>query len=753
MVASGVRYDLAVKLPAYIKELVEPPCRRLPQDRARAHRRGPAFQDDEAGHRQPTTASSSCSTRRRRRAKEYYLIPYFIAAHPGTTDEDMMHLALWLKRNNYRADQVQTFLPSPMALSTAMYHSGVNPLKPVRRGGSETVDTVKGIKQRRLHKAFLRYHDAENAAAARRSCSSGPARPCGPWSRVPGPTGTSTAGQPCRGEAATRPAAPAIFQNPLKDRYATCMALPFPDSLVFSNHRSSPRANPRLFHFALVTGLVGLLTGSGACSSTTAQGTGSGGSSGGASQSGGSSTKASSGGSSGGTSSSSSSSSTSSSSATAGQTSSSSSSGGASSSGGTSSSSDSTTSGGSSSSGGSSGGTTNTTTSAGGTTGSSSSTGGSTGTGVSYLLPPPDRCHDQDYIPYDYATQTGCKDGDKTTDCGGKCQVINACSETTSAKPNADVTFMCQRNLLFSPEMEQAVADDGNTGFHYAVVGHDVDKGGIDGNDQSACCQCYQLVYAWPSPANDRQVQLNPDKPDPPASAIPVPPPLIVQAFNTAATPQTFDVYMPAGGLGANNACAKVAGSTSQSGQYMYTSYPPDGQPSQGGVKPVSLYSECKTDIQWVTTESLSKPACQQKISDACNQIKSNIPGLTEQAQKTCLKANSLDTMYHLNWSVYAAKVECPEHLTRVTGCKLAPQGLPTVKKDVTTAAQASKDSAFWTKTGSTSNLYETTTMEDCCRPSCAAINWISGRGLKADDQYRAFYTCDANGVPYTQKQ
>jgi len=94
--------------------------------------------------------------------KKYFLIPYFIAAHPGTTDEDMMNLAIWLKKNGYRADQVQTFLPSPMALSTAMYHSGVNPLKPVRRGASDPVDTVRGLRQRRLHKAFLRYHDAEN---------------------------------------------------------------------------------------------------------------------------------------------------------------------------------------------------------------------------------------------------------------------------------------------------------------------------------------------------------------------------------------------------------------------------------------------------------------------------------------------------------------------------------------------------------------------------------------------------------------
>jgi hypothetical protein len=93
--------------------------------------------------------------------KEQYLIPYFIAAHPGTTDEDMLELALWLKKNGYRADQVQAFLPSPMATATAMYHSGKNPLRRVSRD-SEEVIVPKGLKVRRLHKAFLRYHDANN---------------------------------------------------------------------------------------------------------------------------------------------------------------------------------------------------------------------------------------------------------------------------------------------------------------------------------------------------------------------------------------------------------------------------------------------------------------------------------------------------------------------------------------------------------------------------------------------------------------
>jgi radical SAM superfamily enzyme YgiQ (UPF0313 family) len=93
--------------------------------------------------------------------KEQYLIPYFIAAHPGTTDIDMLELALWLKRNGFRADQVQTFLPSPMASATAMYHSGKNPLRKVHRQGGD-VTSPKSPRVRRLHKAFLRYHDPDN---------------------------------------------------------------------------------------------------------------------------------------------------------------------------------------------------------------------------------------------------------------------------------------------------------------------------------------------------------------------------------------------------------------------------------------------------------------------------------------------------------------------------------------------------------------------------------------------------------------
>ena len=71
----------------------------------------------------------------------------------------------------------------------------------------------------------------------------------------------------------------------------------------------------------------------------------------------------------------------------------------------------------------------------------------------------------------------------------------NACEGT---KQGAQVSFICPRFMLFSDEMLQAAIDDGNTGMNYAVVGHDADSGGIDGNNGNSCCQCYQLVFSLP---------------------------------------------------------------------------------------------------------------------------------------------------------------------------------------------------------------------------------------------------------------
>ncbi|MFD2181310.1 YgiQ family radical SAM protein [Rhodoplanes azumiensis] len=162
MVASGVRYDLAVTSPDYVQELVSHHVGGYLKIAPEHTERGPLDKMMKPGIGAYDRFKEMFDAAAEKAGKQYYLIPYFIAAHPGTTDEDMMNLALWLKKNRYRADQVQTFLPSPMATATAMYHSGVNPLRGVRRGASETVAAITGLRQRRLHKAFLRYHDPDN---------------------------------------------------------------------------------------------------------------------------------------------------------------------------------------------------------------------------------------------------------------------------------------------------------------------------------------------------------------------------------------------------------------------------------------------------------------------------------------------------------------------------------------------------------------------------------------------------------------
>jgi uncharacterized radical SAM protein YgiQ len=161
-IASGLRYDLAVRSPAYVKELVTHHVGGYLKIAPEHTEAGPLAKMMKPGIASYDRFKALFDQYAKEAGKELYLIPYFIAAHPGTTDEDMMHLALWLKRNRYRADQVQTFLPSPMSLAAAMYHSRRNPLRPVRRAGSEVVFSARGLTQRRLHKAFLRYHDPEN---------------------------------------------------------------------------------------------------------------------------------------------------------------------------------------------------------------------------------------------------------------------------------------------------------------------------------------------------------------------------------------------------------------------------------------------------------------------------------------------------------------------------------------------------------------------------------------------------------------
>lgn len=161
LIASGVRYDLAIESPEYVKELAQHHVGGYLKIAPEALSEGPLSKMMKPGIGAYDRFKELFDRYSREAGKEQYLIPYFIAAHPGTTDEDMLELALWLKKNGFRADQVQAFLPSPMATATAMYHSGKNPLRRITREGEE-VRIPKGLKVRRLHKAFLRYHDANN---------------------------------------------------------------------------------------------------------------------------------------------------------------------------------------------------------------------------------------------------------------------------------------------------------------------------------------------------------------------------------------------------------------------------------------------------------------------------------------------------------------------------------------------------------------------------------------------------------------
>lgn len=161
LVSSGLRYDLAVKSPEYVKELVQhhvggylkiAPEHSEENVLSKMMKPGMGAYDEFKAMFEKFSAEAG---------KKQYLIPYFIAAHPGTTDEDMLNLALWLKKYEFRLDQVQNFTPTPMAMATAMYHSGKNPLRKVT-ADSDDVPIPKNGLQRKLHKAFIRYHDPAN---------------------------------------------------------------------------------------------------------------------------------------------------------------------------------------------------------------------------------------------------------------------------------------------------------------------------------------------------------------------------------------------------------------------------------------------------------------------------------------------------------------------------------------------------------------------------------------------------------------
>lgn len=162
VIASGVRYDLAIESPEYVKELVTHHVGGYLKIAPEHTEKGTLDLMMKPGMGTYDRFKELFEKYSKEAGKKQYLIPYFIAAHPGCTDEDMMNLALWLKENDFRCDQVQNFYPSPMCNATAMYHAETNPLKRVKYKKREELFVAKGERQRRLHKAFLRYHDPAN---------------------------------------------------------------------------------------------------------------------------------------------------------------------------------------------------------------------------------------------------------------------------------------------------------------------------------------------------------------------------------------------------------------------------------------------------------------------------------------------------------------------------------------------------------------------------------------------------------------
>ena len=161
LISSGLRYDLAVRSPEYVKELVTHHVGGLLKIAPEHTEEGTLSKMMKPGIGAYDEFKEMFDRFSLEAGKKQYLIPYFIAAHPGTTDVDMLNLALWLKKNNFKLDQVQTFMPTPMAMATTMYHTRKNPLRKVT-ADSEVVETARSGKIRRTHKAFLRYQDPAN---------------------------------------------------------------------------------------------------------------------------------------------------------------------------------------------------------------------------------------------------------------------------------------------------------------------------------------------------------------------------------------------------------------------------------------------------------------------------------------------------------------------------------------------------------------------------------------------------------------
>jgi uncharacterized radical SAM protein YgiQ len=155
-IASGIRMDLANLDDAYVDELVT--------HHVGGHLKvAPEHQSDRVlalmkkpSHREFETFADKFKGASERAGKEQYLVPYFIASHPGSGVEDMIELAVFLKKHGYRPRQVQDFIPAPMDIATCIYHTGIDPLT------MASVDTVKKLRDRQTQRALMQFFEPRN---------------------------------------------------------------------------------------------------------------------------------------------------------------------------------------------------------------------------------------------------------------------------------------------------------------------------------------------------------------------------------------------------------------------------------------------------------------------------------------------------------------------------------------------------------------------------------------------------------------
>jgi uncharacterized radical SAM protein YgiQ len=156
LVASGIRMDLARRSPEYMQEL------------ARHHVGGhlkvaPEHVDPEVLMKMRKPANddfeefaAAFDRESKKAGKKQYIVPYFIASHPASDLDAMIHLAVFLKQNGYRPDQVQDFIPAPFDVATAMYYTGIDPFT------KKPVHIARQLRDRKLQRALMQFFKPEN---------------------------------------------------------------------------------------------------------------------------------------------------------------------------------------------------------------------------------------------------------------------------------------------------------------------------------------------------------------------------------------------------------------------------------------------------------------------------------------------------------------------------------------------------------------------------------------------------------------